>query len=86
MVPNNINRDNGIEIEIEIEAWMPTIKNTTKGEWYNSRPLRKQPLPRTMDDLKNATFYAPLHYHNNITATIVKQSCTQAYVAKTAGT
>ena len=27
--PNNINRDSGIEI---LEAWMPTIKNTTIGE------------------------------------------------------
>ena len=34
---NNINRDRGIEIP---EAWMPTIKNTTTGERYNSRPLR----------------------------------------------
>ena len=27
--PNNINRDSGIEI---LEAWMPTIKNTTTGD------------------------------------------------------
>ncbi|CAH3143067.1 unnamed protein product, partial [Pocillopora meandrina] len=31
--PNNINRDSGIEIP---ESRMPTIKNTTTGESYNS--------------------------------------------------
>ena len=37
--PNNINRDNGIEIP---EAWMPTIKNTTTGEPCDSGPPRQQ--------------------------------------------
>ncbi|KAL9975158.1 hypothetical protein ACROYT_G012284 [Oculina patagonica] len=37
--PNNINRDNGIEIP---EAWMPTIKNTTTRELCDSGPLREQ--------------------------------------------
>ena len=37
--PNNINRDSGIDIP---EAWMPTIKNTTTGEPYDSGLPRKQ--------------------------------------------
>ncbi|XP_078370337.1 uncharacterized protein LOC144654108 [Oculina patagonica] len=37
--PNNINRDNGIEIP---EAWMPTIKKTTTRELCDSGPLREQ--------------------------------------------
>ena len=36
--PNNINRDSGKEIP---EAWMPTIKNTSKGEPCDSGPLRE---------------------------------------------
>ena len=37
--PNNINRDIGIEI---LEAWMPTIKNTTTGELCDSGPPREE--------------------------------------------
>ena len=37
--PNNINRDSGIEIP---ESRMPTIKNTTTGESYNSELSNEQ--------------------------------------------
>ena len=37
--PNNINRDSGIVIP---ESRMPTIKNTTTGESYNSKPSNEQ--------------------------------------------
>ena len=40
LLPDNINRDSGIEIP---EAWMPTIKkNTTTGEPCDSGPPREQ--------------------------------------------
>ena len=46
--PNNINRNNGIEIP---EAWMRAHdqKNTTTGKRYNNGPLREQLLVRTME-------------------------------------
>ena len=37
--PNKINRDSGIVIP---ESRMPTIKNTTTGESYNSEPSNEQ--------------------------------------------
>ena len=57
---NSMNRDSGIEIP---EAWMPLIKNTTTGKWYNSEPLREQLLSRTTEQWKD--WNAP------ITATLV---------------
>jgi len=52
LYPNNINRNNGIEIP---EAWMRAHdqKDTTTGKRYNSGPLREQLLARTMEQWEN---------------------------------
>lgn len=52
--PNNI-------VESKFPKWgYPRWKNTTKGEWYNSRPLREQLHARKMED-RNAPLTLTAH-------------------------